>query len=248
MPPLRPLLQQTRHFSTSPRPQASLLFALGALSNSRETQHFNKISRLDRTEHSPSLKLIKTSEVDPFKKSRQPRNASSLAGFSPEMERTVELEERVEELQGYMKATQKSITELKNALGWMLLGFGVASGLAVGMFWSNGGAEPVRDSGELGRKIAARAKAAIPLPSISESTRPNVRDVVTAEQAPVRLDPVMPAATTATASKEETFVPATPISKLGIPTEESKTSPCTQYQPQQRPPTSLWRNLFWREQ
>jgi hypothetical protein len=39
---------------------------LQALSNSRETQHFNKISRLNRVEHSPSLKLIETSEVNPY--------------------------------------------------------------------------------------------------------------------------------------------------------------------------------------
>lgn len=49
-----------RHASTS------VLFALSALSNSRETQHFNKLSHLPRIEHSPPLKLIKSSEVDPF--------------------------------------------------------------------------------------------------------------------------------------------------------------------------------------
>ena len=52
-------LQQRRHAS-------SPLFHLAALSNSRETQHFNKATRLSRVEHSPALKLIQTSEVDPF--------------------------------------------------------------------------------------------------------------------------------------------------------------------------------------
>src|ERR1700761_1328608 len=55
-----------RGLHTTSAPRASILFALGALSNSRETQHFNKISRLPRVEHSPPLKLIKTGEVDPF--------------------------------------------------------------------------------------------------------------------------------------------------------------------------------------
>ncbi|TKA69059.1 hypothetical protein B0A55_09679 [Friedmanniomyces simplex] len=56
----------TRAFSTTPPRPASVLFALHALSNSRETQHFNKLSHLNRIEHSPPLKLIKTSEVDPY--------------------------------------------------------------------------------------------------------------------------------------------------------------------------------------
>lgn len=55
-----------RTFSTSSAPKASVLFALSSLSNSRETQHFNKLSRLDRVEHSPPLKLIEQSEVHPF--------------------------------------------------------------------------------------------------------------------------------------------------------------------------------------
>ncbi|KAK0271850.1 hypothetical protein LTR54_017094 [Friedmanniomyces endolithicus] len=56
----------TRLFSTTPPLPASVLFALNALSNSRETQHFNKLSHLSRIEHSPPLKLIQTSEVDAY--------------------------------------------------------------------------------------------------------------------------------------------------------------------------------------
>lgn len=56
----------TRNFSTSGGARASILFQLAALSNARETQHFNKRSKLDRYEHSPNLKLIKTSEIDPY--------------------------------------------------------------------------------------------------------------------------------------------------------------------------------------
>ncbi|WPH01385.1 Hypothetical protein R9X50_00423000 [Acrodontium crateriforme] len=58
LPTKLPAQTQRRH--------ASVLFALAALSNSRETQHFNKITRLPRTEHSPTLKLIETSEVKPY--------------------------------------------------------------------------------------------------------------------------------------------------------------------------------------
>ncbi|KAK0938593.1 hypothetical protein LTR29_009804 [Friedmanniomyces endolithicus] len=55
-----------RTFSTTPPRPASILFALNALSNSRETQHFAKLSHLPRTEHSPPLHLIKTSEIDAY--------------------------------------------------------------------------------------------------------------------------------------------------------------------------------------
>jgi hypothetical protein len=59
-------IKANRGLHSTPRSQASILFALQALSNSRETQHLNNISRLNRVEHSPSLKLIETSEVDPY--------------------------------------------------------------------------------------------------------------------------------------------------------------------------------------
>jgi len=62
--PPRRALTAARRFHASASSRASILFALNALSNSRETQHFNKISRLERVEHSPALKLIKTGEVD----------------------------------------------------------------------------------------------------------------------------------------------------------------------------------------
>ena len=54
----------SRAFTTTSAPRASVLFALNSLSNSRETQHLNKLSRLNRVEHSPPLKLIQQSEVD----------------------------------------------------------------------------------------------------------------------------------------------------------------------------------------
>jgi hypothetical protein len=60
------MIKAKRGLHGTSRSQASILFALQALSNSRETQHLNKISRLNRVEHSPSLKLIETSEVNPY--------------------------------------------------------------------------------------------------------------------------------------------------------------------------------------
>ncbi|EGP85910.1 unnamed protein product [Zymoseptoria tritici ST99CH_3D1] len=73
----------TRSFSTTRRAPASLLFALGQLSNTRETQHFAKRSKLDHVEHSPPLQLIRSSEVDPFappKKVRATKAKDATAG------------------------------------------------------------------------------------------------------------------------------------------------------------------------
>ena len=55
-----------RHLHATGTLQANPFFALASLSNARETQHLTKISKLPRVEHSPSLKLIQASEVDPF--------------------------------------------------------------------------------------------------------------------------------------------------------------------------------------
>ena len=62
----RTSLDQSRHgFHTSlPRPNNSL-FNLGGLSTSRESQYLAKERRMPRTEFSPHLELIRSSEVDP---------------------------------------------------------------------------------------------------------------------------------------------------------------------------------------
>lgn len=63
----------TRAFHASPASSGiSPLFALQALANSRETQHFSKVSRLSRVEHSPNLEIIRSSEVDPFQRRAPP--------------------------------------------------------------------------------------------------------------------------------------------------------------------------------
>ena len=72
--------KQTFHSSSPAR--ASVLFALGALSNSRETVHFNKISRLPRIEHSPPLKLIKTSEIDPHPLPTPPKPSPASSAWT----------------------------------------------------------------------------------------------------------------------------------------------------------------------
>lgn len=45
--------------TTAPRPVQSILFQIQGLSNSRETQHFSRISKLSRVEHSPALQLLR---------------------------------------------------------------------------------------------------------------------------------------------------------------------------------------------
>ncbi|KAF2096750.1 hypothetical protein NA57DRAFT_58640 [Rhizodiscina lignyota] len=74
MPSINRIMKpQCRHFHPSPPSRAlSPLFALQALANSRETQHFNKASGLSRVDHSPNLELLRSSEVDPFKRKPPP--------------------------------------------------------------------------------------------------------------------------------------------------------------------------------
>ncbi|KAI7211462.1 hypothetical protein KC333_g7672 [Hortaea werneckii] len=74
-----------RHaFTTSSPHQGSILFSLNSLSNSRETQHFNKLSKLNRVEHSPPLKLIEQSEVKPYPlPALPPDHSEELASETP---------------------------------------------------------------------------------------------------------------------------------------------------------------------
>ncbi|GAB1739786.1 hypothetical protein NU219Hw_g4723t1 [Hortaea werneckii] len=67
-----PIRRQT--FTSSSTSRGSILFSLNSLSNSRETQHFNKLSKLNRVEHSPPLKLIEQSEVKPYPLPALPSN------------------------------------------------------------------------------------------------------------------------------------------------------------------------------
>lgn len=205
---------QTRAFSLSSTSKASVLFALGALSNSRETQHFNKLSRLERFEHSPNLKLIKTSEIDPFpvpiERLLQNAPTSSLtqqvaivrSAFRRRQEvgtiwdrkalqagrailaqtatergrlaRTVaRLRQREgrqntairEQLAALEQERKKMSEEMRSAGFLILLSIGVATGIGMWTFWPV--KEGARDSAEMGRRIAEKARRSIPLPAVS---------------------------------------------------------------------------------
>lgn len=54
------------------------MFALSALSNRQETQHFAQQSKLNRVHHSPALEMIRESEVKPFV--RQDTEQDMVAG------------------------------------------------------------------------------------------------------------------------------------------------------------------------
>ncbi|KXT14576.1 hypothetical protein AC579_9119 [Pseudocercospora musae] len=238
---LRPALKRSFH-STSPS-QASVLFALGALSNSRETQHFNKISRLDRVEHSPSLKLIQTSEIDQFPcptpdkplpqiapwrsinahvdaaghshNSKIWDNKALAAGravladvarersrMRRVLERTRRREERQhmvmkKELDSISEERRRMRNEMRAAGAWIVASVAVATGLSMYVFWPP--REKVKDSADMGRKIAERAKAALPLPAaVSEPVATVAAAVVTGE----------PTVAATTVVKEEVKTPA----------------------------------------
>lgn len=257
MPPLRPLLlrQQYRAFSTTPSPHASPLFALHALSNSRETQHLNKLSRLDRTEHSPNLKLIKSSEVDIFHPSKGTRNAStSVAGFGGgDVE--VELTRKLEEMNSVMEEMRSKIKELRNAVGVVLVAVGVAGGLVMGGLWQDSTAMGMgvgkKEDGEFGRKIAEKARVAMPLPaSSSRSTgtqTPSQTNSPIAAVPGAEADRRMAVVTPSVAPTSRPAPAATTPSPFSRPrTISVRDSPPPP--PQQQPASSpWWQNLFWKQ-
>ncbi|PPJ52280.1 hypothetical protein CBER1_10271 [Cercospora berteroae] len=255
----------TRTFSTTSSSRASILFQLGALSNSRETQHFNKISKLQRFEHSPNLKLIKTSEIDPYPVpiERLLQNApptrgetkiaavanttafkraavgpawdsralavgrALLADTRRQRGRMARLVERArkrevrasrllaEHVAALKNERQRMREEMRSAGFLILLSVGAATGLAMWTFWP---AERARDSGDLGRRIAEKARASIPLPPITSA-----KEVVAGAGAvPV----------TATVTGEATVAPATVFK------EEVVAKPASSWS---------WRSLFWRQ-
>lgn len=255
-------LQRNCTFHTSSTARASILFALGALSNSRETQHFNKLSRLKRVEHSPPLKLIQTSEVDPWplptpplKPVPQPWHRSSTSTASAaevwdakalrvgrvilanEARRTNRLqrllmrsrkraarqEARLTKDKSAWQAERRKMRNDMRAAGiWILLSMGTATALATWRFWPQKDRYP--DSAELGRKIAARAKAAIPAPA-----------VVRAEPAAILPD-VASSGSSPSVSKQMTVTP-----KRKAPLKQTPVKPTPQSQ------SSWWSGLFWKQ-
>ena len=73
----RPQTQPYQGFHTS-RPLNSALFNLGGLSTSRESQYLAKEHGLPRTEFSPHLELIRSSEVDPQQAPGSSRASSTV--------------------------------------------------------------------------------------------------------------------------------------------------------------------------
>lgn len=199
-----------RAFHPAPSRRASILFMLSALSNSRETQHLNKITKLPRLEHSPPLKLIKSSEIDPFPCPIPPspappsfirsihgsRTARRLwdhkalqigrAYLTDQARRTHRLTQALarakrrelkqdalsrRERMAWQEERQRLRNDMRAAGIWIVLSIGTATALATWRFW------PQRDSAsqapDMGRRIAARAAAAMALPatvSIEQTT------------------------------------------------------------------------------
>ena len=240
--------------------RASILFALSSLSNSRETQHFNKLSNLSRVEHSPPLKLIKTSEVDTYPcptpstptppsaawQTRSSTRSSAIttriwdnkalsvgrvlladqARQTHRLHRALERAQRKEAKRdalmrrdkvAWQAERQKLRNEMRAAGMWILLSIGTATALATWRFWPQTEYGP--DSADLGRKIAARASAAMPLPPA------------------VSREPTMPAPLVIATEASQ---PA--MDKVAVLIQR----PLVALQPESV--NSWWKNLFWKQQ
>lgn len=195
-----------RPFHTSSSARTSVLFALGALSNSRETAHFNKISGLPRYEHSPPLKIIKTSEVDahPLPTPARPAPPSSAWGLarsgsalqvwddkalkigrvllsnqarqSQKLRHAIARAKRRQAVQdalvkkerlSWQRERARLQNDLRAAVIWTLASIGVATALAAWRFFP--GVAAPHEASDMGRKIAARATTAMPLPAVIAS-------------------------------------------------------------------------------
>lgn len=239
-----------RAFHPAPSSCASVLFMLSALSNSRETQHLNKITKLPRLEHSPPLKLIKSSEIDPFPCPVRPSPAPpsfirSIDGsrsarrlwdqkalqigrvcLTDQARRTHRLTQALarakrrelkhnalsrRERTAWQEERQRMRTDMRAAGMWIVLSIGTATALATWRFW------PQRDAtaqtSDMGRRIAAKAAAAMTLP------------------AAVSIEPTMTA---------PVAVPQPPVK----PVESVVSAPS----PSSAPRQSWWKGLFWAPQ
>lgn len=264
-----------RSFHTSSSARASIFYALSALSNSRETQHLNKLTRLPRMEHSPPLKLIKTSEVDAFPCPTPPnpvprplvrhvggsRSAlrvwdrralqvgrvflANQARQTHRLMRSLARAKRREAKQdalrrrdrlAWREERRKMRNEMKAAGMWILLSIGTATALATWRFWPQ--TETATDSAELGRKIAARAAAAIPLPAaISGVEKSEAQGQVSSK--------LLPHQESAVSIEQTTTAPiAVPIPP---PRSGSDQAPGAA-RSDQTPTRSWWKSLFWKQQ
>lgn len=230
--------QRSLHTTSSAR--ASVLFALGALSNSRETAHFNKISGLPRYEHSPPLKIIKTSEVDahPLPTPSRPaissnawlstRSASVLQAWDEKAlkigrivlsDQARQVNRMRHAMEGAKRRQAKSDAMLKrerllwrsersrlqkdmrSAVFWILASIGTATCLAAWRFFP--GASSRTDTTDMGRKIAARAATAMPLPAAVVTSDPATKSSAMPSSAVAPKDRPAPMAAAVTKSKPQ---------------------------------------------
>ncbi|KAI6856001.1 hypothetical protein KC343_g238 [Hortaea werneckii] len=229
-------------FSTSSAQRGSILFSLNSLSNSRETQHFNKLSKLNRIEHSPPLKLIEQSEVKPYPLPALPLDlpADSTPEAATVSNEQVSDQQASEIGRAVLAQHAKQLRNLQRRKKRQRLAFEAeretwraerakhqaqmreAGGLLlVSIAVATGLAtwrfwpernETVADSGELGREIAGKAEEAIKIPT--------------------------------PASEATEVTPATPT--VSVSPSEALSAPLPQASSSSTE-GSWWRGLFWKE-
>lgn len=225
-------------------------------------------------EHSPPLKLIKTSEVDAYPCPTPPtpiprplvrhvggsRSAlrvwdhralqvgravlANQARQTHRLMRSLARAKRREAKQDAMlrrdrmawqEERRKMHREMKAAGIWILLSIGTATALATWRFWPERGV--TADSADLGRKIAARAAAAIPLPRA-------VSDVPNDVQSPVSSSVPPPQAPTVSVEPTITAPIAVPVP----PPQTDATGSATHRIVKAEPSRSWWKDFFWKQQ
>lgn len=103
---------QSRHdFHTSPTHLNNSLFNLGGLSTSRECQYFAKERGIPRTEFSPHLELIRSSEVDTFGGPGSRKSSTSTA--QPPIDSLLVLDDAVMRIQRLEGTCQGLLEEIK---------------------------------------------------------------------------------------------------------------------------------------
>ncbi|KAI7264316.1 hypothetical protein KC345_g8855 [Hortaea werneckii] len=229
-------------FSTSPAQRGSVLFSLNSLSNSRETQHFNKLSKLNRVEHSPPLKLIEQSEVKPYPLPAPPQDLpADSTSEAPSVSNEQVSDQQASEIgRAVLAQHAKQLRNLQRRKKRQRLAFEAeretwraerakyqaqmreAGGLLlVSIAVATGLAtwrfwpdkhETGTDSGKLGREIAGKAEEAIKMPTSASEAIE-----------------VTPATPTVSVSPSEVF--SAPVCEASPSSTEG----------------SWWRGLFWKE-
>ncbi|KAF2720035.1 hypothetical protein K431DRAFT_286190 [Polychaeton citri CBS 116435] len=280
---------QRRAISTSPILRASILFALSALSNSRETQHFNKLTRLSRVEHSPPLKLIKTSEIDPYPLPELPRKGPTtilptawikrrqrndrakgwdeqalkagrailLANAHRETrlklalrraQRRADGEQRLSvlEREQWGREHRRLRNELRAAGLWILASIGTATALATWRFWPDSKRSELND-GEFARRLASRARAALPLPA-AMSAGQKYNSPQELEQQVSNITDVAPAVPLIANAEAGILGPgAAPTQTANSETNKADEQPKSSAAPEIMT-ASWWRGWFWKHE